>query len=59
VLVAHETNRIRTGRLRLLKLWKRREQKALKLRCKRAQKEKIGPSILGISSPAEKGSYNA
>jgi hypothetical protein len=25
VLVAHETNRIRPGRLRLMKLWKRKQ----------------------------------
>jgi hypothetical protein len=40
-------------------LGKEDNKKPLSLRCKRAQKEKVGPSILGNGVLAEKGSYKA
>jgi len=53
--VAYVVNRIRTGRLRLLRLWKRREL-GDKARCKRAQEERVGRRSTG---PCEKGAYEA
>jgi len=53
-LVVRETDHTLTGRLRLLKLWKRRELRSDKAAVKRAQREKVGRFILGASSRAEK-----
>jgi len=55
----YETNHTRTGRLRLLKLWKKRELRRDKAPVKRAPKEKVGRCTLGASSPAEKGTCKA
>ena len=54
VAVAHETNRIRPGRLRLLKLWKRRELRSDKATVKRAQEKKSDAAFLALVAALKK-----
>jgi hypothetical protein len=62
LLAVYETNHTRTGRLRLLKLWKRRELSAEPPKRglqKKKKERKVGHCILGGISQAEKGTGKA